>query len=1339
MKPEDLLHLFAPYLPTDRFRALLRGVELPQDAHGAAMLVDMQGFSPLAKRLVEEFGPQRASDELKRRLNPMFEVVAGQVFNHGGSVIRFLGDGFTAWFDDQIIGEPTLALPGVLRAVAAGISIQDVVDRVQRRWQIRLKVCVGMGSAARWVLGLPQFGRTDLLSGVAVQAALSLSAETASGQVMVHHDSISLLREHGIEMLLSEQGNALIQSVPDSLFDSSRAHRWAAWEAQGDAAIVLDTVRPYVMRTAREHVERGLGDYVGELRYGIPMFIKLNIGTRNIGTVHSDSTQRSLDAYVCYAQQLLSDYGGQLMSVEVSDKGYVLFAVFGAPVTYGDDAERAVRAAMTLRNARLPNSIVTAQSIGLSRGLLYAGTIGGEVRHEYSTIGDETNVAARLMSAAGNGRILASSAVYKAVGARVAFEMLPDIWIKGREDAIPVAEPIAFRVGGVRETKFGVFVGRSSELEQLVRLLKPVRAGHSCVARIEGEAGIGKSHLVSELSRRAIDQQIRVVIGECFSTGQLTTFLPWQTIIAALLNLHLEGDSAEVIAQMNAMLVNFLPNSASWLPLLGDIVGVAIPNTPATASLDGQTRQNATFALVNDLIHAIARQQPLLIVVEDAQWIDESSASLAVYFLQQLTVNAAPILLLAVHRPLQGELPASRLMGALAAHRRSYHWVLEELSRAETALLLAKRFSHRVADNLVNFVYERAQGNPFFVLEVAEALQEAKSLETTTHGVDLAVGSTIFNLPQTVQGIVQARIDSLSETDRLILKVAAVVGRDFPVDIVARSLPKGLLVGSDLTKRLAALRDLGYIYPIKEQSAYAFKHAIVQEVIYQSLLAEQRQDLHHAVALALQQATPDAIEPLAYHFARSNDHGEGFKYQLEAGLKALKEYANYAALEYFAHAEILMQTDASRISDQQRFELWMRQVNVLLRLGETQAVLRRLPEGIRIAETSANPEWQAIVHLLYAEYYTQISAWTEARHEAQVATSLAESIKNDRLAWQGYLIQRNVMRRLNMTDDLDRKMQAIATRLGDLRYVIELLLTWFDEMYADSPEFALQAAQTTLNSAREQQDLVLEAECLSVLTELYRREYNLPAALESARSRIILLRQIGDRRREGLTLVQLAELYLHLGQIAEGQNLTLEAYQTLQLVGDRSGLAAARVLFATIAELLGEYQSALSDLRRATLIQSEIKADDDMARTQFHSAVVAILCDDFALAEQELNTARAFFERTGRYKFGISVGELDAAHAMILMARGDLDSALSKAQPMIMRLSRGQLSGIYRPGVACAFILHILEANGQAARAKQIRTSYQVSLREKLVWLEARGWREDFVRRVWYNAVIFKV
>ena len=130
MRPEELLHLFSPYLATDRFRALLRNSELPGVGEGAALLVDISGFTPLTTGLVVEYGPQRASEELKRRLNPMFEAIAGQVFHHGGSVIRFTGDGFIAWFDDLHIDQElnaTGGVPAALRAVAAGLEMQAVM------------------------------------------------------------------------------------------------------------------------------------------------------------------------------------------------------------------------------------------------------------------------------------------------------------------------------------------------------------------------------------------------------------------------------------------------------------------------------------------------------------------------------------------------------------------------------------------------------------------------------------------------------------------------------------------------------------------------------------------------------------------------------------------------------------------------------------------------------------------------------------------------------------------------------------------------------------------------------------------------------------------------------------------------------------------------------------------------------------------------------------------------------------------------------------------------------------------------------------------------------------
>ena len=1340
MKPEELLHLLAPYLATDRFRALLQRTDLPLTSQGAALMVDISGFTPLTTQLVAEFGAQRASDELKRRINPMFEAVAGSVFHHGGSVIRFLGDGFSAWFDDQPIGTNGSVLPGVLRAVAAAMQMQEIMGIMRLFRGLRLRVCIGMGSVDRWLVGLPHYGCADVLSGAAVRAALSLAVETQPEQVVVHTECVPTLREAGVALQLNETGNALVISVPPSLADQARAARWAAWQAQGDAAEVLDAVRPHVSAFIRERLEQGLGDYVGDLRYAIPMFVKLNFG----GTSRPDYRRyeaemfhNALDAYVCSAQRTLADFGGQLMSVEVSDKGCVVFAVFGAPITYGDEAERALRAALALRQSTPQGSTVSTHAIGISRGLVYAGTVGGEVRHEYSTIGDETNVAARLMGAANGGRILASSAVYKAADKRVIFEYLPEVIIKGRAEPIPVAEPISFRASSVRQMKLGALVGRTAELESLERHLKAVQAGHPRVVRLEGEAGIGKSRLVSELVRQAVARGFRVGQGESFSTGQLSAYLPWQNILSALLSLSPDTPE-ESIQQVQLMLDNLLPNDEARLPLLGDVLNLPIPETAVTASLEGQTRQQATFALVTELLRRLARRQPILLVLEDIQWIDESSANLAIDLVQQLSVSPAPILLLLVQRILQGEPTAEHLVNELRTKRLHHYIAVQELSRTEVLHLLEKHLNAPVSPSLLDFICERVQGNPFFALELAEALREASQLQPTPHGLAIVNGAKGFNVPQTVQGVVQARLDSLHEADRQLLKYAAVIGREFSVSLLAESLPNGTYTMDHLRERLNALRIAAYIYPSKADRAYTFKHAILQEVIYQGMLAEQRTEIHHNVALALQRQAPDAIPLLAYHFAQSNSREEALRYTLQAGRKAFAEYANFAALEYFAQAEALAQTPTDR------FEIWRRQVRVLLRLGETSAVAEKLPHGSRLAESAARDDWQAIVHLLRADYFTQTSAWADALQEAQLAVQLTEALGEDRLAWQGYLLLRGALLRLSQPNsaqraDLDRKMQALANRLGDQRYVIELLLTWFDEMYAESPESAVQAAQTTLKGARELQDPVLEAECLSALVDLYMREQNLPAALEAAQLQLERLRQIGDRRREGLTLNRVGELMIHLGQVNEGHQMVIDAFQMLNQVGERGGAANAQLLTGIVSEYLGVYDEALSHMQRARSIQEAINLPLEVAFTRFHIGCVHLRQGAWQAAEAELIAARAVFAANPRQKPYVLPLEIDAALAIVDLGMGRYMTALERVSGMAVRLSRQQIRGLYRPMMAALFTARVLAENGEAARAKQVAEHTRFALAGTFTWLHGKGWLKEYISAVWYNAELIRM
>src|SRR5260221_2898479 len=901
MKPEELLHLFSPYLPTDRFRALLRHGDLPLASEGAALMVDISGFTPLTTQLVVEYGPDRASEELQRRINPMFEAIAGQVFHHGGSVIRFTGDGFIAWFDDHQFAQ-SADIPATLRALAAGLEMQSMMRFFRG---LKLKVCVGMGTTHRWVVGQSQHGLSEVLLGPAVEQMLTLVAEAQVGQVMIHRNAIAWLRKQEVALELTDTGNATVNALHEEVEKAARRQRWSAWAAEGNVEDVLSAVRPFVDCAIRERVESGFGDYVGELRNAIPMFIQINTVSPEV-----DGAREMLDNQVRTVQSVMASFGGRFVSAEVGDKGNVLFAVFGAPISYGDDAERAVRAAMALRDMSASSDELSVERIGMSRGLLYAGTVGGEVRHEYSTIGDETNVASRLMSAAGTGQILTTSKVRGEVGSRIAFYELPPLTIKGRSEAIPVTEPTSIHVGSQQPTHLGELVGRDSELTQFHKIMNAVVQGYPRIVRIEGQAGIGKSRLLSELMRLTTAQNFRAAGGDCLSTGSHIAYLPWRDILVSLLELDLDADPQQNLRDVDAYIERTNPEWLNRLPLLGDLLELPIADPPATAALEGRTRHQALFAFITDLILHIARHQPLLLIIEDTHWIDEVSEALTIDLARRLNVEPAPVMLVLVHRPLTEADHPQAIITALGEMHFHSHMIINELSRSAVNEMIETYLDASVPPELSRFVYDRAHGNPFFIQEVIDTLVETGHIKIVGSIAFIEGDLQAANLPHTVQKLVQPRIDRLNETDKLGLQVAPVTGQEIQANVLAKSIPIQMDY-DELLNRLQSLqeRDFSYQESPEPELTYLFKHAITQEVTYQSLLFAQRRQLHQAAASTLVILAPDATAQLAYHFARSGDDDQARHYLLLAGEKAFKEYANQAALSNFTEAQALARND----------------------------------------------------------------------------------------------------------------------------------------------------------------------------------------------------------------------------------------------------------------------------------------------------------------------------------------------------------------------------------------------------------------------------------------------
>src|SRR5262245_50739460 len=268
-------------------------------------------------------------------------------------------------------------------------------------------------------------------------------------------------------------------------------------------------------------------------------------------------------------------------------------------------------------------------------------------------MGEETNIASRLMSVASSGQILVSSSVRKEVGPHVLFEDLRPVMVKGRSEPVAVTTPIAIQSGVHRQAHLSKFVGRETELGLLRKQLKAVKLGLPRIVRVERQSGIGKSRLIAELTQIATEQNFQVAGGDCVSTGQHTAYLPWQDALVSLLSLDMDGGIEENLPHLKQFVKEIDPAWLPRLPLLGDLLGLPIEDSALTAKLEDRTRREALFAFVNDLILSRSRKQPILLILEDTQWIDEVSEALTIELARRLSIEPAPVMLVMIHRPAQ--------------------------------------------------------------------------------------------------------------------------------------------------------------------------------------------------------------------------------------------------------------------------------------------------------------------------------------------------------------------------------------------------------------------------------------------------------------------------------------------------------------------------------------------------------------------------------------------------------------------------------------------------------------------------------------------------------------
>jgi predicted ATPase len=695
----------------------------------------------------------------------------------------------------------------------------------------------------------------------------------------------------------------------------------------------------------------------------------------------------------------------------ILSQGSFLYAAFGAPIAHTDDPARAVAAAFDLQSLPAELDFITAQ-IGLGWGQMRTGAYGSRTRRNYGVIGDEAILAARLMTSARPGQILLNQRVADALTDKFQLVYIGPIPVKGKIEPVPISMVKGRRppsLPGLVSRFADPLVGRGDELAQLERILAVLLNGQEQMVWLEGMAGIGKSHLASEFAQRAVLRGVRVALGACQSTSQDIAYYPWRQIFRALFALTDETESLIApqvaskepvakqdnlatgqIAQVKGIINDMNPQWLIRLPLLGDLLGLPIPDNPTTAAFDLRFRHEALIALAVELLQCWAQAQPLLLLIEDAHWLDEASLELT-WALSQAIINV-PLLLALVRRPSTQAQMDKGLWSDLNQLPYSYHLTLGELSAQGLAALVSNRLQAKPSDLALSLIQAQAQGNPFYAEELVDVLRETGDLYCQADGT-WTLSETMFNtlreanclakengqwllaaqaplaaadleLPDSIHGIVLSRLDRLPEAHKTTLKAASVIGPSFEFEVLLHAHPSQPGRPA-LLEQIAMLEERGFLRlePVPRLT-YMFRHNITQEVTYETLLESQQQELHQIVGTALEGLQPEAIQRLAHHYYHGRVRDKAMFYLDKAARKTQREYANETTLNYYRQALEL----------EERWPWRKGQVEVLHILG------RREEEEASLRQLEANPAAPIYeVTSLWGQYYETTANYPEAQ------------------------------------------------------------------------------------------------------------------------------------------------------------------------------------------------------------------------------------------------------------------------------------------------------------------------------------------------------------------------
>lgn len=656
----------------------------------------------------------------------------------------------------------------------------------------------------------------------------------------------------------------------------------------------------------------------GEKRQVTIMFCDMKGFTPLTERLGPDETFTLMDQVFEILIHKVNDYQGTVNEL----RGDGILAFFGAPIALEDAPQRAIGSALTIhremtrfnkqvrKHLDIPPILLR---IGINSGPVVVGTIGNDLRVQFTAIGDTINMASRMEGLAEPGTTYVTEETYRLTKDLFRFKALGRKPVKGKSEPVPVYQVLSAKADlhrprlGAERMIYSEMIGREEEIDRLeLQVVKAIN-GEGSVVNIIGEAGIGKSRMIAELKRREVMRNVTLLEGQAISIGRNLSFHPIIDLLKQWACIR-EGDGeATTLGKLETAVKRVCGEDVyEVLPFVATLMSMSLSSRYAerVEGLEGEALEKLMVKNMRHLLSKVAETRALTIVVEDLQWADTSSLDLLVS-LFRLTENCK-VVFVNVFRPGHGDV-GKRIAKAVGEQPtlRSVDLLLRPLDdRLSEGLVTSMLKTGGMHHAVIRQIVERTGGNPFFIEEVVRSLIDQGALVLKNGGYHGTEKAASIAIPNTVSDVLMSRIDRLDQKTRSLIKTASVIGRAF----FRRVLYEVLEDTEDVDKRLSYLKSAQFLRERKRMGEieYLFNHALAQEAAYDSILPGKRKDLHLRVAGSIEKVFKERLHEvygmLAYHYSRGEYLEKAEAYLIKAGEEALKASASSEALHYYREA-----------------------------------------------------------------------------------------------------------------------------------------------------------------------------------------------------------------------------------------------------------------------------------------------------------------------------------------------------------------------------------------------------------------------------------------------------